>query len=186
MSTILNLSVEEYNRMVELGAFDHLNRKIELIRGEIREMNPAGPLHNDLIAYLTDWSYRTTERSRIRITVQAGLELAEQQRCPEPDELWLRAARYRHHHPTATDVKLAIEVSDSSLQQDLGEKTALYAEAGIIEFWIVDAQGQCVHVFHNPHAGRYERPIIFTIGDHLSPLEPCQSPLDIRELFAVD
>jgi len=32
------------------GAFDHLNRKIELIYGEIREMNPAGPVHDDLIA----------------------------------------------------------------------------------------------------------------------------------------
>ena len=57
MSTVLHLTAEEYDRMVIRGAFDHLNRKIELIRGEIREMNPAGPIRNDFIAFLTEWSY---------------------------------------------------------------------------------------------------------------------------------
>lgn len=53
MSAGLNLTAEEYDQMVLRGAFDHLNRKIELIRGELQEMNPAGPLHDDLITYLT-------------------------------------------------------------------------------------------------------------------------------------
>ena len=51
MSMVLHLTNEEYDRMVTRGAFDHLNRKIELIRGEIREINPAGPMHNDFIAF---------------------------------------------------------------------------------------------------------------------------------------
>ena len=54
MSTGLKLSVAEYEAMVEKGAFDHLSKKIELIYGVIEEMNPAGPLHDDLIEYLTD------------------------------------------------------------------------------------------------------------------------------------
>lgn len=54
MSTGLSLTAEEYDQMVQRGAFDHLNRKIELIRGELREMNPAGPLHDDLITYLNN------------------------------------------------------------------------------------------------------------------------------------
>ncbi len=77
MSTILRLSVAEYGRMVERGAFDHLNRKIELIRGELREMNPAGPIHDDLIAYINDWSDRSTDRNAIRVNVQTGLDLSE-------------------------------------------------------------------------------------------------------------
>lgn len=184
MSTTLKLSVEEYNRMVEMGAFNHLNRSVELVRGEIREMNPAGPLHNDLIAFLTDWSFQTTDRNRIRITVQAGLELAGQQSCPEPDLLWLRAGRYRDRHPTAADVKLAIEVSDTSLLKDLGEKVPLYAEAGIPECWIVDAMGQCIYVYRNPFQGRYALPEIAKITDRLSPQEPCLTPLDLGDLFS--
>jgi hypothetical protein len=43
MSTFLQLSASEYGQMFERGAFGHLNRKIELIRREVREVNTAGP-----------------------------------------------------------------------------------------------------------------------------------------------
>jgi hypothetical protein len=42
MSTSLQVTAQEYDQMVEKGAFNHLTGKIELIRGEIRQMNPAG------------------------------------------------------------------------------------------------------------------------------------------------
>ena len=146
MSATLQLTVEEYGQMIACGAFEHLNRKIELIRGEIRQRNPAGPLHNDLIDYLTDWSVRATNRDRVHVRVQMGLDLSALASQPEPDLLWLRADRYRQRHPTAADVKLAIEVADSSLHSDLVEKAALYAEAGIREYWIVADRAS-----HNAH-----------------------------------
>ena len=183
MSTNLHLSVAEYDRMVERGAFDHLNRKIELICGEIREINPAGPIHDDLIAYLNEWSVHATERKTIRVTVQTGLDLSDWHSRPEPDLLWVRAGRYRDRHPTAADVKLAIEVSDNSLQAYLIEKAALYAEAGIVEYWIVDAKGQCVHVFRSPQAGQYLQRSVAKVGEFLSPLERCTNPLDLQDLF---
>jgi Uma2 family endonuclease len=74
---------------------------------------------------------------------------------PEPDLLWVRADRYRDRHPTAADVKLAIEVADSSLQYDLVQKSALYAEAEITEYWIVDSQSRSIHVFRKPSYGTY-------------------------------
>ena len=49
MSTALHLTLEEYSRMVARGAFEAINRKVELIRGVIVEMNPAGPVHDDLV-----------------------------------------------------------------------------------------------------------------------------------------
>jgi Uma2 family endonuclease len=183
VSTNLHLSATEYDRMVERGAFDHLNRKIELIYGEIREMNPAGPAHDDLIAYLNDWSVHATDRERIRVTVHSGLDLANLNSRPDPDLLWVRAARYRERHPAAADVKLAIEVSDSSLQADLIEKAALYAQAGIVEYWIVDVKGKCVHVFRDPQAGEYTQRSVAKIGEFVSPLEPCNHPLDLLDLF---
>jgi len=183
MSTTLQLTSAEYAQMVERGAFTHLHRKIELIRGEIRQMNPAGPLHDDLIAYLTDWSVRSTNPNLVRVNVQTGLDLAELASRPEPDLLWVRAGRYRDHHPNAKDVRLVVEVSDSSLQSDLVEKAALYAEAGIVEYWIVDAKGRCIHVFRDPVAGQYAFRSIAKVGEILLPLEPCLSPLVLKVLF---
>jgi Uma2 family endonuclease len=186
MSTGLHLTAEEFGRMVECGAFDHLNRKIELIRGELREMNPAGPIHDDLIMYLNSWSARSTPPDSIMVTSQTGLDLAELESRPEPDLLWVRAARFRDRHPGASDVKLAIEVSYSSLQSDLREKAALYAEAGIVEYWIVDATASCVHVYRHPKGTEYTDRSIAYRGDRISPLATESAVLDISELFGDD
>lgn len=186
MSTGLNLTAEEFDQMVQRGAFDHLNRKIELIRGELREMNPAGPLHDDLITYLTNWSARSTAHSAIVVTSQTGLNLDELASRPEPDLMWLRAKRYRGRHPAASDVLLAIEVADSSLRSDLREKAELYAEAGIVEYWIVDANDQCVHVFRSPTQREYADRSIATTGESLSPLHAPEISLDVYELFLGD
>ncbi len=183
MSTGLHLTAGEFDRMVECGAFDHLNRKIELIRGELREMNPAGPLHDDLIMYLTGWSARSTLPDEISVTSQTGLDLADLDSRPEPDLLWVRAGRYRHRHPSAKDVRLAIEVSHSSLQADLLEKSELYAEAGIVEYWIVDAAGACIRVFRNPREREYTDQSIANRGDKLSPLAIPDAVLDLNDLF---
>jgi Uma2 family endonuclease len=183
VSTGLHLTADEFDQMVERGAFDHLNRKIELFRGELREMNPAGPIHDDLISYLINWSARATSPDTIMVTSQTGLNLAELESRPEPDLMWLRTKRYRGHHPSASDVLLAVEVSYSSLQSDLTEKAELYAEAGIVEYWIVDANAQCVHIFRSPTQRLYADRSIATIGQSLSPLNARDVSLDIRELF---
>lgn len=73
---------------------------------------------------------------------------------PEPDLLWLRSGRYRERHPAAGDVQLAIEVSDSGLQRDLDEKPKLHVDAGLVEFRLVDATAQWVHVFRTSHRGQ--------------------------------
>lgn len=184
MSTGLHLTTEEFDRMVACGAFDHLNRKIELIRGEIREMNPAGPLHDGLITYMTNWSARNSRAGLTDVTSQTGLSLPEQHSKPEPDLMWLKAGRYLKRHPTGSDVQLAIEVSYSSSKSDLLEKAVLYAEAGIGEYWIVDASAGCVHVSLNPVAGEYTDRSIAKPGEFLAPQVCSDAKLDISDLFA--
>jgi len=179
----LQLSLAEYDYMVRRGAFDILDRKIELIRGEIVEMNPAGPLHDDLITYLTDWSADQRDRTKTVITSQTGLNLPEQISRPEPDLMWLRKDRYRQSHPTASDVQLAIEVSNSSLAYDLEQKRLLYAAAGIIEYWIVDAGANCIHVHRNPHLGDYQTRKVTQAPQTLSPLICPTAFLDLSDLF---
>ncbi len=149
-------------------------------------MNPAGPVHDDLITYLTNWSVLAASKESILVTSQTGLNLAELNSRPEPDLLWLRRARYRERHPSATDVKLAIEVADGSLLTDLHDKATLYAEAGIIEYWIVDASGFCIHVFRQPQGATYTDRSIANRGEKLSPLAAKDAVLDLDDLFGVD
>jgi Uma2 family endonuclease len=184
MRTALHLTAQEFDKMVERGAFNGLNRKIELIRGELREKNPAGPFHVDLVNYLTDWSVHSTAREDVRVSVQNNMDLSEQESRPEPDLVWLRAARYRHRLPGPADTLLAIEVADSSLKSDLDEKAILYAEAGIGEYWVVDAQGESVHGFRSPVSGKYRDHTIAHVGESISPLVCPQATLVLKELFA--
>ena len=186
MSTHLQLTTDEYDRMVACGAFDGLNRKVELIRGEIVAMNPAGPIHDDFIGYLTDWSVRSSDPAKVRIQVQTGMKLRELDSQPEPDVFWVKRGRYLRSHPTGADTLLAIEVADSSLKNDRTLKSDLYAEAGIPEYWIIDIQGQCIYVMREIVGGKHygwQRTV--RPGDVLSPLAEPNAVLDVADLFDV-
>jgi Uma2 family endonuclease len=179
----LHLSLAEYAAMVLKGAFDDLNRRVELIRGEVVEMNPAGPLHDDYITYLTNWSSDSRDKRVTQITSQTGIDMPEVQSRPEPDVFWVRRARYRDSHPQATDVQLAIEVADSSLEKDLEIKRHLYAEVGIVEYWIVDCQNRCVHVFRDPEGTDYRTHRIASGSETISPLVAPDARLELHDLF---
>jgi Uma2 family endonuclease len=183
MLQTLHLTLHEYDGMVRKGAFDELGRKVELIRGELVEMNPAGPLHDDHIAYLNNWSVRNSDPATTWITAQTGLDLPEIDSRPEPDVFWVKAKRYREHHPGAEDVQLAIEVADTSLAKDLEVKRLLYAEVRIVEYWIVDCRANCIHVFRDPDGTDYQSSFVVTARDQLSPLIAPSAKLNLQDLF---
>ena len=126
MTTVAKLRGSDFDSMVERGAFDKLEpMKIELIHGELRFMKPAGPIHEGEIEYLTYWSCANSDRQQIAIRVHSAIDCGDHR--PEPDLAWVRKMPSRRIRPTHNDVLLLIEVSDSSLKQDLGEKAELYA-----------------------------------------------------------
>ncbi len=184
MSTALKLTVAEYDAMVAKGAFDEIMKKIELIYGEIQAMNPAGPVHDHIIEYLNHWSVQNTDFERVRVRIQSGLSLPERDSRPEPDVLWVRAGHPRDRHPGATDVLLAIEVADSSLRPDRVVKAKLYAEAGIAEYWIVDASRERLFVFRQPESGRYQAEVTIEVGDCATPLAEPRARLDLAKMFS--
>jgi Uma2 family endonuclease len=72
---------------------------------------------------------------------------------PEPDIAVVPAGDYATAHPGRA--LLLVEVADASLRKDRGIKTALYAAAGIPEFWLVNVPDHVVEVHRHPSAGRY-------------------------------
>lgn len=86
--------------------------------------------------------------------------------------------------PEAADVRLLIEVSNSSLRYDLGEKADLYAAAGIVEYWVVDVQHHCVNCMTEPIDGNYTTRRRVTPPETLTPICGADRPLDLAALFA--
>lgn len=186
MTTVLKLTTAEYDDMVAKGAFDGLQKKIELINGVIVEMNPAGPVHDDLIEFLNQWSVRNTKSDKVSVRVQSGLSLPKFDSRPEPDLLWVKARRYRDRHPESPDVLLLIEVADSSIASDRSTKADLYAKSGIAEYWIVNVSEQVIHVFQQPAAYGYQTQLTVRGDEEISPQAEPSARLKPVDLFAGD
>jgi Uma2 family endonuclease len=185
MSTVANFTLEQYERMVEAGAFDgRLRQHVEFIRGEIREMNPIGSYHAQVLGDLTDWSYEVTPRNQIAIRVQTTLRIPLCNSAPEPDLIWVRRRNYSQKHPEPADVLLVIEVADTSLAEDRGEKRELYAAASINDYWIVNLIDQTIEVYRQPAGNIYHWSRVFSPGDIVTPLGLPNANFPVSNLFA--
>lgn len=185
MSTVASFTLEQYERMVEAGAFDgRLRQHVEFIRGEIREMNPIGSYHAQVLGDLTDWSYDVTPREEIAIRVQTTLRIPNSNSAPEPDLLWVKRRKYSRKHPEPADVLLIVEVAESSLAEDRGEKLELYAEAGIVEYWIANLVDRTIEVYRQPTGSAYPPPQVFGPGQVVTPLATPAARLAVSDIFA--
>ena len=184
MSTALQISIAEYDRLIKKGFFDQLrHRRIELIRGELRQMSPPGPVHEEAIDVLARWSMSNTNHSDVRVRIQNSIGLLELDSAPQPDVAWVREQSYHKGRPTSDDVFLVIEVSDSSLNYDRGTKTKLYAQAGIADYWVVNLRDSCIEVFRDPQAGEYQSHEVFERGHTVRPLRFPKLKLSVTKLF---
>ena len=118
-------------------------------------MNPIGSPHAAIAKRLNRLVARAAADGIVLVSVQDPLRL-DAYNEPEPDFMLLqpRADDYRASHPSAADVLLLVEISDSSLTYDRGRKLALYAKFGVPEVWIVDIAGASVEVFRQPKGRR--------------------------------
>ncbi len=138
-------TVREYHRMAEVGILEPRER-VELLEGEIVAMSPAGSRHAACVSRLAAILQAAVGGTAI-VRVQSPLRLSDVSE-PEPDLAVVRPRDdwYASAHPTAADVLLLVEVSDSSLSYDRGVKAAAYGAARIAEYWIVDLASDNVTV----------------------------------------
>lgn len=176
-------TLEEYHRMGETGILG-ANDRVELIEGEIIEMSPIGSLHAGTVARI-DHVFGTRLGSRAVVWVQNPLLLRQQQSEPEPDVLMLapRTDFYTSRLPEAPDVRLLIEVADTSLLYDRQRKLPLYARAGVVESWLVNVDARRLEIHRNPGRLRYRNVRLPTADETFSPAAFPDLKLMLRDLF---
>ncbi len=155
-------TADDVERMVHAGVLRPDDR-VELIEGELVDMVPIGWAHQACVDRLTEFFVRRLA-GRALVRVQGPLRLSEQS-VPQPDLALLRPDEtyYAHGGPTAGDVFLVIEVSDTTLAYDRDVKVPLYARHGVPEVWVIDLTGERVLVYRDPgtegyRVSREERP----------------------------
>jgi Uma2 family endonuclease len=141
-------TVPEYDRMIDAGILKE-DARVELIRGEIVAKMPIGDAHIATVNRLNRLFVRAVGDSAI-VSIQNPVRLADSE--PEPDVTLLRPRDdfYASGKPGAADVLLLIEVAESSLEHDRQDKAPLYAENGIVEYWIVNLVDRCLEVHRGP------------------------------------
>ena len=165
-------TVDEYYKMAEVGIL-RPDEHVELIDGKIIQMPPSGPEHADSVDTVVEL-FADRVRPRARIRVQSAVQLGSHA-LPEPDVVLIRTpagrgAPYRSAHPGRDDIFLVVEVADSSLTHDVGEKASMYARSGLAELWVIDIPNDRLLVHREPAPDGYANVRTLARGDAISPL----------------
>lgn len=176
------LTVAEYYRMAEVGILSQEVR-VELIEGAVIDMPPIGSLHAGTVFHLAELLRDAVGLSAF-VWVQTPIRLSQHSE-PQPDIALLcpRADFYRSAHPTAADVLLVVEVSDSTLAYDTQIKLPLYAHHHMPEVWLVDLVNQRLSVHRSPTASGFQD---IRSNANLSAATPLLLPgvmVDLSKLF---
>jgi Uma2 family endonuclease len=161
------ISVADYHRIHEAGILGEDDR-VELIDGEVRVMSPIGTAHAAIVnRYLALLSAQVGQNAIV--SVQNPVQVNDTSE-PQPDLALLkyRDDFYAKATPTAADVLLIIEVSDTTLAYDRLEKLPRYSLSGIPEVWITDVDGQAVERYTDPQGNQYATKQTFKRGQSIS------------------
>jgi len=141
------MTVDRYLGLVEAGVLSEDDR-VELLEGVVVAMTPSNPPHAAVVTMATRALLRAVgERASVR--TQCTLVLGRFS-APEPDVAVVPGSDrdYLSDHPRTA--LLVVEVADTSLQQDRITKAAIYAAAGIPEYWIVNLREAVVEAMCDP------------------------------------
>ncbi len=139
---------QEFERAGVLQLFSPEER-LELIAGEvIRKMSPQRTRHATAVSLAAEVLRRLAGKSR-HVRVQLPLALSDYDE-PEPDLAVVKGSPrdYLVDHPS--NALLVVEVADSTLRLDRTTKAALYARAGIAEYWIVNVVDDELEAHRDP------------------------------------
>ena len=173
---------DECERLVKKG---ELTGRYELIDGEIiSKMGQQSPhtiasmLFGQWLVALFGYLFVRTEKP---IVIQGRMGKTNE---PEPDiAVTLQpSATYFPLQPGPMDIRLIVEVSDSTLRFDLKTKALLYARVGIPEYLILDIAGRQLYRHRLPARNGYCETVILSENDELTLLERTET-IRVSELL---
>lgn len=174
------LKRSEYDRLVELGLFQ--DERLELLWGVLVRKLPQRPPHASTVQELNELLI-VRSQGCFGVRIRSPLALSDDSE-PEPDVAIVPLGDYDSEHPRTA--LLVIEISDEgsavSLRQDR-RKAAIYASAGIGEYWIVNLGARTVEVYSSPDGDRYAEARTLREGDTLRPAALPDLSIEVAEIL---
>jgi len=161
-------------------------QRLELVKGELIDKMGKKPPHRNSVALLLEWLFSVF--GPLLVLQEAPIDVAPEDNPssePEPDLIVLKQdlSHFTSRNPRPNDLHLAIEVADSTLGFDLRTKAALYARAGIVEYWVLDIGGRRMIVHRDPQGERYASVAAYGADESVAPLAAPDSLLRVGDAF---
>ncbi len=176
----------EYERLVDIGLF--MGERLELLDGALVVREPQGSPHAAItgkVGRVLGAAFGHGWHVRLHSPLALG-DFSE----PEPDVAVVagESEDYIAAHPSTA--VLVVEVADSSLWLDRRFKAAIYARAGLREYWIVNLVDRIVEVHREPHAPAgaeedwsYRTIEVLRPPSHVTPLAAPHHPTAVADLL---
>lgn len=175
-------SSDQYLGLIESGVLGPSD-KVELINGVLSAMTPSGPNHTASVMNLAEFFMGLIPK--YRLLIQGTVNIGEGN-IFDPDLVVLKRRDKKHyhkHHARPDDIRLIVEVSNSSIRRDREIKTGIYAAAGIAEYWIADLNTKTMIVQRQPKGESYEEVTIHGLDAEIDTVNLGDFKLKVGEVF---
>jgi Uma2 family endonuclease len=165
------------------GLFDQ--ERVELIEGELISKSSKKRPHVYRMNLLRNWL--TEVFGGPFVDTEAPIDVAPEDdptNEPEPDLIVLdKPSTNFRGNPRSVELRLVVEIADTSLVFDLTTKARLYARAGIVEYWVLDIANRRMVVHRQPEDGRYQSIVAYTELESVAPLAAPQRELRVADVL---
>jgi len=166
------------------GLFER--ERLELVDGELISKMGKNRPHVNACAWMFLWLIDAFGREFVN--AEAPIDVSPSDIVwnePEPDLIVLKKEFTTFEsNPRPEDLDLVVEVADSSLKFDLTVKAALYARAGIAEYWVLDVAGRRLIVHRIPMSGTYTSVVVYAEDEVVAPLAAPEARYSVADAFA--
>jgi Uma2 family endonuclease len=174
----------EVDLLDSMGIFE--GQHYELIEGELINKMGKNRSHGLGVMEIQEWLISLF--GFWRVLKEEPIEVASEDNetnRPEPDLAVLRqpSQQLGLRNPCPEDILLAIEVADSTLDTDRSTKAALYARAGIPDYWVLDLNRHRLIVHREPVGGKYTSVVEYLEHESVGPLAAPQSEFRVAAAF---
>lgn len=178
---------DQYYRLGDLGVLGP-HERVELVDGRILSLSPQKSYHATALSL---GFQALAEIFSVGCYIRPQQPLSHLPNSePEPDLAVVSGTPedYEEAHP-GTAV-LVLEVSDTTLRFDLGDKAGLYAAMGIQDYWVTDLRGRRVVVHREPvpsptakHGFFYAQRQSYDVDEMIEPLAAPGKSVPVKALL---
>lgn len=147
-------TLDEYHRIIKHRILAD-GAPYELLNGVILQKMTINPPHASTVSRFGRRLDRLMSDDLV-LRIQQPVSFRASDSEPEPDAVVAVGpeGRYDRTHPKPRDILLLVEVGDSSLPLDQGEKLIAYAAVKVSEYWVVNLIDRQVEVYTLPRGGK--------------------------------